>query len=837
MKQKIIIISLILFHLSTSFAQKIISGKILDAESKKPLAFANITTEKNTGSISGFDGTFEIKLPENTREITISYIGYQTKKITISPKKNYYTIYLKPSAESLGEVVINGKYVNPAIPLMKKAVKNKKYNDFRKKLNLYAYTKYTKLVIGIDTDKINAEFDTIYQDDKIFKIDSSLYYLKKEYTDKNYWMSENITKVNGKHGIVKKEVIATKTAGLKNPLYELLAIQSNNQEIYDDYYKFLFKKYLGPFSKLSFKQYQYEIDDTITLQNRSVIEISYKNTVKPLISGKIYLDKETLAIAKMTLNTFKDFQFNAVYNFYYYPQYKTWFPQSTDIFIKKAERKNNFNLDDTIIITSRKQDTIKANNNGDTLTHSNKHTSIDYTYAKYISRNLQIKLGENYPLKIKYDLEIHPLASKRNDEFWQQYTGKKPDNKEKNTYNYVDSIAEKENIETKINKFKKIASAYYPVHRYFDLDLLNILDYNRYEGFRIKLGGKTSNAISDKFLFNAYAAYGFKDKELKYSAGIQYKLSQKTQTYIGLDYTKDLDKSGAFNLPENRHLFSLPRHLAHDKFYMQTGFTGKLSHLLFTKLKTELHFTMADIVTKFPIPYHKGRLEFMNKDIAYLRLTTEWTPFAKYYLTPQGRKMIKDGYPKIYFNFEKNFTGLQTDPTDYFRVDLQIDLKKTYLNQDATELVFRTGFAPGGTGIDKLYTPNTNDYDGTNPFKHFNLYQNFAFETMKDYEFADNYLLTLHLIHHLNHIKLGVKKEININIIGRLAYGISDYRNTYTGIRSLENFYYETGLEFHKLVANFGLGFYYRLGKYAYTDALNNLSIRLTISPFKLFSE
>jgi hypothetical protein len=231
-------------------------------------------------------------------------------------------------------------------------------------------------------------------------------------------------------------------------------------------------------------------------------------------------------------------------------------------------------------------------------------------------------------------------------------------------------------------------------------------------------------------------------------------------------------------------------------------------------------------------------LEFIAKDIAYLLLSAEWTPFSKYYLTPEGRKTQKDAYPKLYFSFEKNLTGLQTDPTDYFRFDFQAHFKKTYLNKDATELMFRTGFASGGAGIDKLYTPNTNDYDAANPFKRFNLHQIFAFETMKDYEFSDNFLLTVHLIHHFNYLKLSENKKININLIGRLAYGLTDYRNTYNGIQSLENVYFETGIEFNKLFFKaMGLGFYYRLGNYAYPDAMDNLSVRLTFIPGKLFVE
>ena len=100
-----------------SFSQeKIINGEIKDAENKTFLQYANIgISNKNTGTVSSFEGKFSLKLNESINEndlVTFSYVGYQTKTIAIS-KLNLLNnvIELEPEKNQLDEVVV--KFVKP----------------------------------------------------------------------------------------------------------------------------------------------------------------------------------------------------------------------------------------------------------------------------------------------------------------------------------------------------------------------------------------------------------------------------------------------------------------------------------------------------------------------------------------------------------------------------------------------------------------------------------------------------------------------------------------------------------------------------------------------------
>ena len=826
----------ILFFLAFSliysgFSQYSIQGKIMDAKTGEVLAFANISVDSHTGTVSDFDGYFTMLVPEKYKQFKVSYIGYKTQFVTIKSNQKKYVVKLQPSTESLGTVVINGKYVNPAIALMKRAIKHKSKNDYRKSIYKYAYTKYYKFLVSAYTDKIKNEFDTIYnKEDKIVRIDSSLYELKNDLKDKDMFIMETVSKINAVGGTEKAKVMAQRVAGLKNPMYELLALQLAGQSVYDDSYKFLFQKYLGPFSSVSLKQYDYEIDDTLQIQNRDVIVVDYKNTKKPLISGKIFLDKQSLAIAKMTLNSYKEYQLNSTQYFTYYPEKKVWFPNHSDLDIKKAEKKDGLSIGSAVSITSK-------NKRNDSLRHSNNKSQLDYMYALSQSKISDVQFGNIYNDKIKYDMEVAPLASKQSEEVWKKYRGLQHSARELNTYKFIDSISEKEGVEKGIYKYKRLLNGRFPVSKYADLDFLHLLDYNRYEGLRLQLGGVTSEQLSNRFSAEAYGAYGFKDKDFKYSGKLKYKLLHRTQTYISARYYKDVQKASEFSLFDNGQLFQIPIHVNDDKFVMEQGYSIGLSHLIYPKLKIEANFTHVDTDTKFDIPFHPGRIEFPVKDLTYIHTRMSFTPFSKYLLSAEGRKMVSDGYPKFYVSYEQSLPQWQNSNADYYRLDLQIDMKKAYLNHDFTEALIQVGYADNNAPLSKLYKPASNYYGSRNLLKSFNINKKFAFETMKDLEFVDNFLVTSFLQHTFTGIKLGKKHSIDLRLLSRAAWGLSYDNNTYNGIGSMNHVYIESGIEFKRLFSALGLGFYYRMGHYALPKPIDNLSIRLTINPVKVLGK
>ena len=105
-------ISLLIAGVGVSFAQVIVTGQVLDAESNAPVIGASVTTGQGSslrGVTSDFDGKFRIDVPHRAK-ITIRSIGYNQiilDKVGTGAKSiDLGKVMLTPDAVSLGQVEV-----------------------------------------------------------------------------------------------------------------------------------------------------------------------------------------------------------------------------------------------------------------------------------------------------------------------------------------------------------------------------------------------------------------------------------------------------------------------------------------------------------------------------------------------------------------------------------------------------------------------------------------------------------------------------------------------------------------------------------------------------------
>ncbi|MEC4114374.1 SusC/RagA family TonB-linked outer membrane protein [Myroides pelagicus] len=125
MKKLILLFSL--FTVTLVFAQekRVITGFVADATDKLSLPGASIIVETQTvsnataqegiiestsiGTMTDMDGNFKLEVPAETKALRISYIGYESKLVSLT-SKTHYTILLGADANILNEVVITTGY-------------------------------------------------------------------------------------------------------------------------------------------------------------------------------------------------------------------------------------------------------------------------------------------------------------------------------------------------------------------------------------------------------------------------------------------------------------------------------------------------------------------------------------------------------------------------------------------------------------------------------------------------------------------------------------------------------------------------------------------------------
>lgn len=95
------------FSTTAGLAQRILTGKVLDSNTKEPLIGANVTEYKNSnGTTTDLEGNFSLQISANTVQLEISYVGYMTQLVTIDDRKDIQI--LLEAGESLEEVVVVG---------------------------------------------------------------------------------------------------------------------------------------------------------------------------------------------------------------------------------------------------------------------------------------------------------------------------------------------------------------------------------------------------------------------------------------------------------------------------------------------------------------------------------------------------------------------------------------------------------------------------------------------------------------------------------------------------------------------------------------------------------
>lgn len=108
MKKKYLFISLaLMFSVLEAFGQRTLTGKVVEEGKQDPLIGATIVvTGTKIGTITDFDGNFSLSMPVDATTITISFVGYTTKDVTVIGETNI-TIALSADA-ALQEVVVVG---------------------------------------------------------------------------------------------------------------------------------------------------------------------------------------------------------------------------------------------------------------------------------------------------------------------------------------------------------------------------------------------------------------------------------------------------------------------------------------------------------------------------------------------------------------------------------------------------------------------------------------------------------------------------------------------------------------------------------------------------------
>jgi hypothetical protein len=815
-----------------SIAQTQIQGTVIDSNTNKPLPFASIVTNTNFGTLTDLDGKFHINTKNSFRTITISYVGYKSIDIPISINDKYIHVKLATTIEKLKEVLITAKE-NPALRIIRQTIANKSENNIEKSLGSFKFNTYNKILVTANPDSISGKIDSVFAsvngEKKFKKLDSTNYKFKKEIDKHHLYISEKISEFQFQKGKKKKEVVlASRMAGLKRPIYEFLGIIFQDFSFYNEFYTIAGTKYINPIADNAIKKYNYKILDTVNNGNGSSFLIHFKPKEKTIvlgIEGVLYLDTKSFAITKAIAELKGFINVKTTHNYAYIKEQHLWFPNDKSIIIKKGYTNENIALFGGII-------KVPSNQTKDSIDKPSKKDPSDVSY--FISKSVNSNIVINPPLIVKKSsstIQFNDDAHRQSEEFWNTHRSTALTKRGENTYRIIDSIAEGEGVEKKINLARNILKGYYPT-KYINLNLGKILNLNNYEGLRFGFGGETNANFSNKIKIESYVAYGTKDKDFKYSFGVSTRLNKSTNTWLGANFTNDLKEAASLNFIAENTSFSPinPRNLNISKFYNYKTVSTFLKHDIEPNLEAKLQFNSGDFTPVFDYQFISTTKNLSRYKLTTAAIVFQYNPGSEFMNSPIGKIKIKNEFPQFTFQFSKSLQNVFDGDFDFTQINLRMLHKIKRLRKATTKILVEGGIVFGDSPVSHLYN-STPNYTYKNPWiRRVTFAGKNSFETMGYNEFISDRFAAIHVKHELKRFKISNKFKPQITFITRAAIGDIDNPSYHHGFvfKNLKKGYIESGIEFNSLLKGFGLSTFYRYGAYSNPEWSDNLSLKLT---------
>lgn len=818
---------LTLFFTLTIQAQFQINGIVNDSKNK-PLPFATITTSDNNNTITDVDGKFILSSKSKINSFTVSYIGFNTRVITVIENKKYYPVSLSEKTDNLKEVLISNE--NPALAIIREVIANKNNNNPQKKLSSFDYKTYNKLIVTANPDSIDGRIDSsaVYKDlnKKRINIDSSDYKFKEIISKQHLFQTEKLSQYQFGNNKLKETILGTKMAGFKQPVYEIIAFNLQSISVYDSNYELFETKHESPIANNALSDYNYKLLDTVAIKSRNTYMIYFKNKKRRKsngLEGVLYIDQENFAVAKAVMRIKAVLDISGIHEFEYVPSEKLWFQSNTTFKIVKGKNKEDIKiLGGTIQFDADEGENFE----------SRKKVASDFTYLLSESSNFDIHYNTNTPIKNpSLYIEIKDDASNKPETFWNKYRKDSLDLKSEKTYLLLDSLSLDRRIEKRLRSGRKIINGYFPIGP-VDLDLKKIISYNNYEGFRLGLGGITNDRFSKNFRIEGYGAYGTKDGVTKYSIGSGVLLDKYTNTWLNGYYTDDIREIASTVFAVDKRVFKIydPRPINISTFYEYISWRANLQTKIIPKTEAVLELSRNDITPKFDYLFNLDGKLYSSYIMTTAMLSIVWSPFSDFMQTPTGRTESDKRFPRFTFQYTQSLPNVLGNDFTFGKIDFKTEYEKKYLNGQKTSLLLQGGYAMGDVPITHLYSTAPNNLTKETIVQRITFSGRNSFETMYFNEFFSSQYAFFQIKHGFDRIKLLRKVRPSLVLVTRMAWGSMKNPEQHVGpmYKTLDKGYFESGIELNKIYKGLGLGGFYRYGPNQLPKFEDNIAVKIS---------
>ena len=644
------------------FAQTTVRGKVLNARTSQTVEFANVSiVGTTTGTQSDLNGAYALELKPGTVTLKASFVGYapESKTLTIdgSQKVVVLNFRLQPQQKNLSEVTVRGKREryrnkdNPAVALIEKVIAHKAQNC-KESFSFYQYNKYEK--IEFDLSNVSEKFRNRRS---LKKFDVVFNYLDtSQVTGKvnlPIYLKESVSNVLYRQKPErKKEVVeGEKMTGLgdyvdNNGIKVYLETLYQDVNIYDNNISLLSNQFLSPTAPLAPQFYKFVIIDSTDIQGVRCVNLGFspRNKTDLLFQGTMAVALDSsYAIRKVVMGFSKDINVNFVTDMRLAQAYD--FVQDQGLMLTKDELAIEFS--------------ILKKENGMGLFGQRTVSYRDYILNQPIDPKRFAGLST----------DVNPDALNHTDTFWANARHEPLSDKEQGIYAMVDSVKKVPVFQKFMNTALFLLEGYKPIGP-FEIGPVNTFySFNPVEGLRLRVGGRTTPAFSERLALETYGAYGFRDKRFKYFVSATLSLTNHNiYTYpikhLQLSVQNDLKIPGQDLqfVQETNFLLSFKRGPNNRRTYNQTV---NLDYLNESKngLTLNLNVKRVDQSPAGALTFDQflpdgGTTPIPNIVSTELTAGLRYAPHQQFYQGKTYRVPIVNKYPSMQVRFTTGVSGL-----------------------------------------------------------------------------------------------------------------------------------------------------------------------------------
>ena len=766
----------LLLLVNATFAQNTtVSGIVIDADTKDPIAFASVYFKGAKGTTADSTGHFELNTSRIVNQLVVSYIGYKTKIVSIKNGANQVVdVELKlDESKDLSKVVVKSKKKinyrnkdNPAVELIRRVIANREKN----KPEFYDYVEYEEyeklqlslsrisekvgnlkllkpfhfLLQNVDTTKIPGKsLIPVYLEERL----SNNYFQKNP--EKHKRIIEADKKVNYGEFIDSNGV-----SSYLNRLYEDVDIYDNNISLFT-------REFLSPIADMAPTFYMFFIRDTVTdASGKKLVKMYFtpRNTNDFLFRGTMFITLDSnYAVQKLNMTVSPNINLNLVREMYI----------NQDFEQNPADGK--YHLIKSNILAEASLTKRKTNGIFGERTVSYKNYKINQPRDPSFYEGPSTVVVQN---KLNRDSF---LLAHRHDTLTIA---------EAKVYTNVDSLKRLRSF----RRFMDVANillAGYKNFGKFEIGPANTFySFNPVEGFRLRFGGRTTPKLSKRIYFETYGAYGFKDEKWKGFGALTYSLNNKSIYSFPLNYIK-ASAQRETRIPgqelqfvqEDNFLLSFKRG-KNDKWLYNTIYRLDYVHEFANHFSYDIGFKNWRQEPAGAIEYIKQNNTGFVKDSSItttdLSLELRWAPGEQFYQGTVFRIPIINKYPIFRFRYIKGIKGPYNGQYNYDNLNLSIS-KRVYMSQFGNSDVI----LEGGYIFGKLPYPLLTIHRANQTYA----YQLASYNLMNFLEFVSDRYASLNIDHHFNGFifnRLPLIKKLDLRevVTAKILYG---------GVRSENN--------------------------------------------------